>query len=149
MIQRPGGELGGHVRGAVELKWTRSRQLDRAAYPILMIGRLCQCLESITPVKQYAKASVALRHGVEGAQPQHLEFGDQLLIGADLGSKVLELAAMIDSKHHQVFIGPCASGSPVYMLELRILTQAKLAFARREKKFQFRPSRHRRRAAMP
>src|ERR1700689_3344755 len=118
VIQRPGGELSGHVRGAFELEWTRSRQLDRPADPIRIIRRLRQSLESITPVEQYAKSSVALRHGDHGAQPQRLEPRDLLPIGADLGGEILELAAMIDSEHHQVFIVPCARGCPVYMLEL-------------------------------
>ena len=85
VIQRPGAELRGDIRGTLELERTRLREFDGATHPIRMIGRSGQCLESITPVEEHAKSSVAPRHGVDGAQPQHLEPRDPLRIGADLG----------------------------------------------------------------
>ena len=103
VIHRPGGQFGGNVGGAFELEWPRARKLDGTADPVGMFGRLGQRLESIAPVEQHAETSIALRHDVDGAQPQHLELRDPLPVGAEICGEILELAAMIDRKNGQVF----------------------------------------------
>src|ERR1700679_2318995 len=139
IVQGPGAKFRGNVRGAFKFERARPRKFDRTTDPVRMVGRLGQRIESITAVEQNAESSIALCHRIDGAQTQHLEPRYEIRVGAGLGGKLLELAAVIDGQYGQVFIGPCARGGPMYMRELRVLAQAKFTVARREKVLQFRP----------